>query len=364
MSSNDKKNDELNIDDMNIKSHLNTSLDLNGINVSEDLIYRTLEAVKNHPAEDQNDKNAEDGIKKTIPWNRYIRRFAGIAAAMLIIVVGYSSMKLMNNENKFDSSTQAPEVSYDTTAKADKANGSTSSTKMKANLAYSSKADTASTGTASNESNAANDNASVKSGLTASTAGDASANQTLNAPVANAAQAADGTTSDIATTTEAPVTFDIGDADDDSSTTADSSAIANTNEDVQQSRLTGKTAKSFAKLNHQTFQNIIPLKSDDTEYITITDTVSGDSITLKSQTDIIDFYTRMENYKFTKGTGTNTDVDYIIEIGSASPEDDIYTINVGQSVTVRKTDDNQVDESFYTPVDNQGLNNELAAIMQ
>lgn len=40
------KSDYSKLDDMNIKSHLNTSLEMSGISVSEDLIQRTLQAIK------------------------------------------------------------------------------------------------------------------------------------------------------------------------------------------------------------------------------------------------------------------------------------------------------------------------------
>ena len=40
------KSDYSKLDDMNIKSHLNTSLEMSGISVSEDLIQRTIQAIK------------------------------------------------------------------------------------------------------------------------------------------------------------------------------------------------------------------------------------------------------------------------------------------------------------------------------
>jgi hypothetical protein len=58
MNNKDKKTNIKN-DELNIRSHLNASLDLNGISVSEDLINRTLEAInKQTPAD--NSKNTAD----------------------------------------------------------------------------------------------------------------------------------------------------------------------------------------------------------------------------------------------------------------------------------------------------------------
>ena len=78
------KNDKIELDELKIKSHLNTSLDLIGISVSEDLINRTLAAIKEQALSGE-DEVTQTSImkptKKIIAWNRYIRGFAGVAAA-------------------------------------------------------------------------------------------------------------------------------------------------------------------------------------------------------------------------------------------------------------------------------------------
>ena len=91
------KYDRIEQDELNIKSHLNTSLDLSGISVSEDLINRTLAAIKEQAISSEEVTKTDDLAprKKIIAWNRYIRGFAGVAAAALIVVIGYNFIQHM-----------------------------------------------------------------------------------------------------------------------------------------------------------------------------------------------------------------------------------------------------------------------------
>lgn len=82
-----KDNSNLEHDRGKIQSHLNTSLEQDGISVSEDLIYRTLEAIKNNAALKVEENNTYDK-DKVIPYSRYIKGMAGVAVAALIILVG------------------------------------------------------------------------------------------------------------------------------------------------------------------------------------------------------------------------------------------------------------------------------------
>lgn len=81
-------------DDLKIKAHLDASLDLKGISVSEDLINRTLAAIKANSAEAEisRDKDAVK-IKRLPSWSRYIYGFAKVAAVVLIIAAGYAMFR-------------------------------------------------------------------------------------------------------------------------------------------------------------------------------------------------------------------------------------------------------------------------------
>ncbi|NLP34371.1 MAG: hypothetical protein GX359_04150 [Clostridiales bacterium] len=84
------KSDYSKLDDMNIKSHLNTSLEMSGISVSEDLIQRTLQAIKEQQSTTiEQEQNGENKYVKITSWNRYARGLTGVAAAALILFAGY-----------------------------------------------------------------------------------------------------------------------------------------------------------------------------------------------------------------------------------------------------------------------------------
>lgn len=88
-------------DDLIIKAHLDASLDKKGISVSEELISRTLAAVKANSAEAESKGNAKKA--RSLPsWSRYIYGFAKAAAVVLIIAAGYIIFK--NYPAKKDSS--------------------------------------------------------------------------------------------------------------------------------------------------------------------------------------------------------------------------------------------------------------------
>lgn len=97
MSFRPKKKSELEIDGLNIKSHLNTSLDMEGISLSEDLINRTLNAIKQQEAKPLMVDKADLQIKKPIPLYRHTRTWITVVAAVLILVVGLNAAKMLGN---------------------------------------------------------------------------------------------------------------------------------------------------------------------------------------------------------------------------------------------------------------------------
>ena len=88
MSFDQKKRSDIKVDELNIKSHLNTSLETEEISVSEDLINRTLEAIRNN--------NDEDLEVKSYPvfMSGRIRILVTAVAALLVLAVGINAIRL------------------------------------------------------------------------------------------------------------------------------------------------------------------------------------------------------------------------------------------------------------------------------
>lgn len=95
MSFKPKKRKQLEMDELNIKSHLNASLELGGISVSEDLISRTLDAIKLKEAEVLDVGKDDMDYKKPIHLYKYTRTLVTLAAAALILVVGLNAIRML-----------------------------------------------------------------------------------------------------------------------------------------------------------------------------------------------------------------------------------------------------------------------------
>jgi len=91
-----------NIDELNIKEHLDASLDIKGISVSEDLINRTLAAVKKAQAEtdELSGKIKIEERKRTVSMNRYIRSIAKVAAVVLVAAAGFAMVSSLQRGSK------------------------------------------------------------------------------------------------------------------------------------------------------------------------------------------------------------------------------------------------------------------------
>lgn len=95
MSFEPKKREEIEIDKFNIKSHLNTSLEADGISVSEDLISRTMDAIRLQEANGLDEGKVNRVNKKPILLYRYTRTLIAVAAAALVLVVGLNALRLL-----------------------------------------------------------------------------------------------------------------------------------------------------------------------------------------------------------------------------------------------------------------------------
>ena len=299
MSNNDKKMKNIDIDDMKIKSHLNDSLEMSGISVSEDLINRTLEAIKKQPVEIVNHIDSDSKVK-IIPWTRYIRTVAGVAAAVIVVVVGYqlAGQGLLSKSSK----------------------------------------DSANVELAADQTNMAVKEMPVEEGTVYSTTMDSS-----DIAVGNA-DSTEGVTS--TPESEAAPRFSIA---------ADNALQA------QQPLLKAGGTGDEVTL---TFRDIFLSDPTQAVSILITDETNGNSITLSTQEQISDFYTVMDNHQFTYNSDSHTVTGYTVVVNNGDSSKAIYDMMVGENVIVNYNDGESSSQSVYLAMDQTLLLQNLQELYQ
>lgn len=340
MKYNNNKQEDIEIDDMKIKSHLNASLDLSGISVSEDLINRTLEAIKKQEPKQQEITQQEaeqqtaetektsqaDEHRKVIPWNRYVRTFAGVAAAAIVVVAGYGLIKGGFTAQKSANSTDNAQMTYDT----------------------------ASTGSASDSTmSAATDTE------TADFAAESAAEDTVVSEEVTNAYTAKQDTSETEAAVEEPqysITFN-GDAEEEGSAYGTDGTVGTSSDTAAGTDV--PMLKGTADISVLTFRDIVLADPDQASEITISDALNKITVTLTSKTDILDFYSVMDVQQFTYATEAASEADYVIEI-TAVPDQALYTMTVGDHVTVAYSTDETTSQSIYDAADLQGLKQALS----
>lgn len=96
MSFDSKNVNEIENDKLNIKSHLNNSLEAEGISVSEELVLRTLDALRLNEAKGLEMSKDDMVARKPIIKIRHAPTLITVAAAALILVVGLSAFRLIS----------------------------------------------------------------------------------------------------------------------------------------------------------------------------------------------------------------------------------------------------------------------------
>lgn len=321
MNYNKDKQENIEVDDMKIKSHLNASLDLSGISVSEDLINRTLEAIKKQTLEQQvteDSETAKEEQKKVIPWNRYIRTFAGVAAAAIVVVAGYGIINAgLIGSKKSANSTEMTALDRTFDAATESAADSTMS------AVPDSAADTtitATTDTIGTEDAAAASEESVASSLQESTTEAPLFTITADTDLA-AADAGEGTTGYAGET------------------------------------VVGATApmlKGTDSENVLAFRDIFLADPALAKSITIADNINQTSVTLTSEAEVLDFYTVMDQQQFSYAAEATASPDYTIEI-TAAPDDALYTMKIGEHITVDYSGGGTASQSLYDALDIEAL---------
>ena len=129
MSFEPRKREDIEKDNLNIEFGLNTSLEVEGITVSEDLISRTMNAIRLDEANNP-DAYKDKVDNKSFVFFRHARTFVTIAAAVLILAVGFNALRALSPIGmKSDMSGTQNSVSYDDAGAVENYTSSESQTK-------------------------------------------------------------------------------------------------------------------------------------------------------------------------------------------------------------------------------------------
>ncbi len=337
MSYNGNRNKDKKIenDDMNIKAHLNTSLDLDGISVSEELFQRTLAAIKEQQTQREEHVDAKGEEKfgtKITPWNRYVRSIAGVAAALLLVVVGYNVVK------------QMPIVKQETT--------SMDSAAPKANLMMKQ-----------------SDSEEEKTEMAETPAG---ANTTADTAAKDADQVVPEANSEYTISAETFAdegTFGAAAKEDGAlkatgqEGTEGETLITSIPEGKTQEFSTATVGTKDSVVTY-TFRDIFLPIPEEAEYITISSNKVGTSITLTALEDIQAFYLIMDTHRFTgDGQEAANDQDYTVEMKDPNTQA-LYTMYLGANLMIKFTQGDNVSESVYYPDDAALLKQDIEIFLQ
>lgn len=386
MQANHSAISKLNMDELDMKSHLNDSLELKGISVSEDLIQKTLEAVRqNEAAGDNQDRilvghQKEDKkiSKKLVPWNRYIRIAAGTAAAVFVVAAGLNFYNGIGKKdtNHMDTGTPISNESSASTGSANDTDAKNHSTSD--SITYGAKSD----------DNALKDIQSDVKQDKNSDKDDTLADQKKNTNDSKANAANDiGDTSD---DNNKASSADKSDADDKvytriqrSDETSDHSEASDKTGNSAEENETGtveKNSKADADTSadkniaskkpgtatllispYLTFQEIAIAAPEAVQNITITDEINKTTITITDKEAIKNFYNVMDQQKFLGGSAPASAINYTIKAISIHDQKEIYTMKIGESITISTVNGNVIYENTYQAVDQKQLINNLGS---
>lgn len=326
MNFNNKNSDNINFDDLNIKTHLNNSLDLNGICVSEELIQKTLQAIKEQSSTNIDlEENHKKRKEISIPWNIYIRSLTGVAAAALLLFVGY-------------------QVANSTLFNATKGN-------MENRTADMAKEESVQQDIFVTMENAVDDAANGIDGTdTSYGATEYKMDATGKAEIEMSATPADKETN-----TE--LNIDLAEKDSDQGLMREDVTIKSSLSGVIEEEnysITGEHDLS----NLFGFQEILPLTVEQITKITITDEVNQKSLTLLEQKDISELYSLMKRYQYSGSAGIHdNNMYYTIAMETT---DDIHAIvRLGAVLTIESSDGEVSSMSGYNVVNHEELLREL-----
>ncbi len=96
----DNKNKKIEKDDLGIRKHLNTSLDIEGVHPSDDLKKRTLQAIKGEEKQKNSEESSLEDYSGEQMFKRVSRFITSVAAAVIFIVVASNLLTNMIGAGK------------------------------------------------------------------------------------------------------------------------------------------------------------------------------------------------------------------------------------------------------------------------
>ena len=309
MNFDDKEKEQLDFEQLNIKSHLNTSMELKGISVSEDLINRTLKAINNQTVEKQdqpplNSQQAE--LRKSFSINKFVRGFAGVAAAAIIIVAGTQLLDGNIGGSKKDLAIDMNSTAMEQEISGENGYGTYFTT------------DEAKSGAAETATEEPEVVADVEAKLD-----------------------------------ENMLTSDAGEQLDD----ANMAAVApeKTSDTTDLTTGTSLTETEKSKLS---FSQLIAPELTGTSAVELTKAEDNITVTLTDQKDIEEFYLEMEKHQFTASTVAPVNIVFQMELTNTE-QNQTYLISVGDHLQIEYSDAQTTSMSTYDVVDMDGFQQDL-----
>ncbi len=338
----DFRNDRENTknDDIYIKKHLNSSFDLSSISVSEDLINRTLNAIRDR------EENLKDKIEtaKAVKWYKNMRVISGIAVAVLLLVAGINTIGRMGV--KYDKSTEdaGKSVAYDTSAAdegtTDLASGGGLEKEMEFKAIEESKSETQTAADVPPDADVDTDDASFN--MASSILEKGAADNGNSDQMDNGDQVPDNT-SPITSIPKDAKDPSSEDSSNESSEMASSEGTAKASDSISYGREANDkdnesddietSVTTLENESNMTFSDIFIADPEEVDFMFLKDVVNNTEIYLTSEDEIDALYSLMDQHLFIKDTQLNPSDGYIIEI-KMSESEELNTIHVGGGINI------------------------------
>lgn len=352
-------------DDLNIKLHLNTSFDLSGIHISEELINKTLGAIKEREQEELKNQRRS----KKISLYKYAYRIAGACAAVLVVAAGIHFMGTTGGK-KADLNNSDLFVAFDTSLDAS-SNTTGNSAEKKDGNAYTASVGEMEMQSSSEAPKEAEQPLSDDTALSFAEADNGQSEKNLKSALqenadASVVEGTDNTGTEASSDIKTEAGNGMKSASQGSEIESSKEEAADNRDMAAEDQGTRKDTEGNAKkdavllfrgveTDDIAFRDIFLADPQQAEYIQIKDVDNNSVIKLKNQEQILDFYSIMENYKYSKGTDAPVTQSYVIEVKSQQTEEVLYTLEIGDAITISKKAGNEISEMNYMVDDEEAL---------
>lgn len=309
MSFEPKTRREIEIDELNIKSHLNTSLEADEISVSENLISRTLDAIRLNESNDSDRDKENNNYKRPLLF-RHNRTLITVAAAVLILVVGFSALRTLSPIGmKSDMSKSDNTASYDDAGKTEMFS-TTERVLEEDSVAF--------------DFDVAGEEFKADSKMT-------------------------GYTNEVI----------LEDANEEREQSLENDMVTTKDEEPDSPNSNDRIVSSSGYI--LTITDIILTEANDVKEISVASQTTDDMNIISDKEQIEAFYSMMEKYSFMENTIADTDMHYVVNITS---EDKESQISIGErAITVDIVHDGIMSQSIYSTADHIMLLKDLKELL-